>query len=61
MIDNCSTELHTQLTAELKATHSQLSLLTIEYDIRKDLPSGTAAFLLEPGSERAVATVIHRR
>jgi hypothetical protein len=61
IIDNCSDALHSKLTTLLKASNAALSLLTVEYDIRKDLPAETNAFLLEPGSKEGVANVIIRR
>lgn len=58
IIDNCSDKLHSKLTKALKISSSNLSLITIEYDIRKDLPPATSAFLLEPGDSTTIANVI---
>lgn len=57
VIDNCPSQLHAQLTSRCKASQF-VSLLTIEYDIREDLPSETNVFQLEPGSSDLIAAVI---
>ncbi len=57
IIDNCSSQLHSQLTARCK-TSSRVGLLTIEYDIREDLPNETNVFHLETGSSDLVEKVI---
>lgn len=60
IVDNCSSQLHGQLTARCKAS-SRVSLLTIEYDIREDLPSETAVFVLETGSSDLIEKVIKQQ
>lgn len=57
VVDNCASQLHNQLTARCKAS-SRVSLLTIEYDIREDLPNETSVFRLEAGSPELVEKVI---
>lgn len=57
VVDNCASQLHTQLTSRCK-TSSLVSLLTIEYDIREDLPSETNVFHLETGSPDLIENVI---
>jgi len=42
VVDNCASQLHNQLTARCKVS-SRVSLLTIEYDIREDLPTGSSS------------------
>ena len=44
IIDNCSLELHRKLTK--LCTSSMVSLLTVEYDIRDDVPEETDVFRL---------------
>ena len=46
VVDNCSSELHRNLVSRCK-TSGSVSLLTIEYDIRDDLPEETNVFRLE--------------
>lgn len=57
VVDNCASQLHNQLTARCKVS-SQVSLLTIEYDIREDLPNETNVFHLETGSPDLIESVI---
>ncbi|RZA24364.1 MAG: hypothetical protein EOP02_13640, partial [Proteobacteria bacterium] len=57
VVDNCGSQLHNQLTANCK-TSGNVSLLTIEYDIREDLPNETSVFHLETGSSELIEKVI---
>ena len=57
IVDNCASQLHSQLTARCKASN-RVSLLTIEYDIREDIPNETSVFRLEPGSTELIEKVI---
>lgn len=57
VVDNCASQLHNQLTSRCK-TSSLVSLLTIEYDIREDLPNETNVFHLETGSPDLIESVI---
>ena len=41
VVDNCSAELHRTLAAKVAAEESQVSLVTVEYDIRDDKPQTT--------------------
>lgn len=60
IVDNCSSELHGQLTAKCKVS-DRISLLTIEYDIREDIPDETNVFRLEPASPDLIAKVIEQQ
>jgi hypothetical protein len=61
IVDNCSAAIHKQLTAQLQARAGKISLITIEYDIREgDVPEGSTALKLEPGSEELVIEVLGR-
>ena len=57
IVDNCSADLHRQLAAKCKSAE-KLSLLTIEYDIRDDVPERTSIFRLEPGSPDLIEKVV---
>ena len=57
VVDNCAPQLHNQLTARCKASR-RVGLLTIEYDIREDLPNETNVFHLETGSSDLIEKVI---
>lgn len=60
VVDNCASQLHNQLTARCKASN-RVSLLTIEYDIREDLPNETNVFHLETGSNELIEKVIEQQ
>ena len=60
VVDNCASQLHSQLTARCKAS-DRVSLFTIEYDIREDLPNETNVFQLESGSPELIEKVIEQQ
>lgn len=60
VIDNCGSQLHNQLTARCKLS-DRVSLLTIEYDIREDLPLETNVFQLETASPELIEKVIEQQ
>ena len=51
IVDNCPPDLHRRLTQICSRPESTVSLLTVEYDVRDDLPEETTVFRLEPASE----------
>lgn len=57
IVDNCSTDLHNQLSARCRDS-DRVSLLTIEYDIREELANETSVLQLEAGSEELIEHVI---
>lgn len=59
VIDNCSPDLHRRLT--LVCSGSAVSLITVEYDIRDDLPEETSVFRLEPASNDLIYELVERR
>ncbi|QOD12717.1 hypothetical protein IEE84_12865 [Psychrobacter sp. 28M-43] len=60
IVDNCGRDQHEILTKSITNDNSQISLLTIEYDISDDLPEKTSVFKLEPNSPTLVQKVIER-
>ncbi|WP_176059552.1 hypothetical protein [Paraburkholderia sp. BCC1876] len=60
VVDNCGSQLHNQLTARCKVS-DRVSLLTIEYDIREDLPLETNVFQLEAASSDLIEKVIEQQ
>jgi hypothetical protein len=60
IIDNCTRKLHTDLVSKLKSQPHSISLLTIEYDVRDDLPDETGVFHLEPSSDQLIQKLILR-
>lgn len=61
IIDNCPPDLHRRLTSICSAAGSQLSLLTVEYDVRDDQPEETEVYRLEPASNDLIEKVILSR
>jgi hypothetical protein len=61
IIDNCPPDLHRQLTKICTGLNSTVSLLTIEYDVRDDIPDETTVFRLEPASEEVIRKLINKR
>jgi len=62
IIDNCGSELHGKLVELLKKYGNQgVSLLTIEYDIREDLPDHTACYRLESSSNSVIEKFIRNK
>jgi hypothetical protein len=62
VVDNCGTELHNNLTQLLtKHPNNKVSLLTVEYDIREDLPDHTVCYRLESSSDKVIETFISNK
>lgn len=61
IVDNCPPDLHRRLTQTCSKSHSTVSLLTVEYDIREDLPEETSVFRLEPASLDLIEKIIRHR
>lgn len=57
VVDNCGAQLHRELTERCKVSEL-VSLLSIEYDIREDLPPETQVFQLDAGSPELIEKVI---
>lgn len=60
VVDNCSRELHRKLSEAVRRSSSRLSLLTVEYDVREDLPEETSVFRLEPTEEELLRKLLER-
>lgn len=61
VIDNCHPELHRSLSEICRRPESRLSLLTIEYDVKDDLPEDTDVFELRPSSDELIEKLLIRR
>ncbi len=61
IVDNCSPELHRQLSEIARSEGSTISVMTIEYDIREDQPEGTDVFTLDVSSIPLVEKLVCRR
>ncbi|MGN6572649.1 MAG: hypothetical protein ACTHLO_14670 [Pseudolabrys sp.] len=61
VVDNCAPDLHRRLTEVCRSPESEISAITIEYDVQEDEPEGTEVFRLEPSSLELVSKLIARR
>jgi hypothetical protein len=61
IVDNCPPELHRRLTKVCTESGSTVSLLTVEYDVRDDVPDETSVFRLEPASVEIIEKIIGKR
>lgn len=61
VIDNCGQDIHQQLTEIIQRPNSKLRLVTVEYDIRDDLPEGTSCYQLEGAADEIIAKLLKRR
>ncbi|NMQ29924.1 hypothetical protein E4Q23_20485 [Candidatus Accumulibacter phosphatis] len=61
VIDNCGQDIHRKLTEIVQRPESKIRLVTIEYDIRDDLPDGTACYRLEKASGEVITRLLKRR
>lgn len=61
IVDNCPPDLHHRLTQTCTEPQSTVSLLTVEYDVRDDLPEETSVFRLGPASEEIIEKLIKNR
>lgn len=59
--DNCDPKTHQELAKICTQTGSNISLLTIEYDIRNNFPEETEVFKLEPSSEELINKILGTR
>ena len=61
VIDNCGPDTHKRLTNIVKCSTSRLKLITVEYDIRDDLPEDTLCYRLEGASEKVITKLLKDR
>jgi hypothetical protein len=61
IVDNCTPELHRRLAEVCKTSGSHVSLITVEYDVRKDQQEGTDVFELQPASDDLIEKLLQRR
>lgn len=60
VVDNCGQDVHQKLTEIAKHPDSKIRLVTVEYDIRDNLPEGTACYHLEGSSSEVIAKLLKR-
>lgn len=62
IVDNCPPDLHRRLTKTCSRTYSTVSLISVEYDVRDDIPEErTSIFRLEPASNDLIEKLIANR
>lgn len=61
IIDNCPSDLHKKLASNFAALEILGSLITVEYDIREDLPEDTDVYKLEPVSVNLIEKLLSNR
>jgi hypothetical protein len=61
IVDNCPPDLHRRLTQACSGSNSTVSLMTVEYDVRDDLPDETSVFRLEPASDEIIQRLVEKR
>ncbi len=61
VVDNCGPDVHKSLTEVVKRLDSKVRLVTIEYDIRDDLPEGSVCYRLEGSSDEVIKELLKRR
>ncbi len=61
IVDNCDPDLHRRLSQTTSQPSSPISLLTIEYDVRDDLPEETNVYKLEAASEEIIEKLMQKR
>lgn len=55
IVDNCNPATHAKLAGLCSATGSEISLITVEYDVRDDVPERTDVFRLETAAPELVS------
>ncbi|WP_345830262.1 hypothetical protein AAGR22_03310 [Erwinia sp. HDF1-3R] len=61
ILDNCPSELHASLASKVSAAGKEVSLITIEYDIRDDKPQTTEVILIETDGPEVAEQLLIRR
>lgn len=61
IVDNCPPELHRKLAEVCTKAKSGISLLTVEYDVKDDIPEETQVFRLQTASKEVIEKIISSR
>lgn len=61
IVDNCGSALHGELAKTCAQPNSLVSLVTVEYDVREDLPEGTQIFTMNTASISLIERLVRRR
>tara|TARA_B100000965_G_scaffold169511_1_gene141391 strand:+ start:895 stop:4734 length:3840 start_codon:yes stop_codon:yes gene_type:complete len=58
VVDNCPPELHRQAAKVCARSDSKISLITVEYDVREDLPPETQVYRLEASGSDLIERLV---
>jgi hypothetical protein len=61
IIDNCPSDLHARLSELVNSQGSCVSVVTVEYDIKDDLPEGTEVFEIRAASVNLIERLLQQR
>lgn len=61
IVDNCGSEMHGQLVELAKNSGSQLRLITVEFDIRDDIPESTQCYQIQASSKELLSALLQDR
>lgn len=61
IIDNCPPNVHKQIVEKCRAMNCAIKLLSIEYDVRDDLPEETDVIIMEPSGQSLIQELIRKR
>jgi hypothetical protein len=61
ILDNCPSDLHSALAAKVSAGNGDVSLITVEYDIRDDKPQTTEVIHIEANGPDVAEELLMRR
>jgi hypothetical protein len=61
ILDNCPSELHASLASKISAAGKEVSLITIEYDIKDDKPQTTEVIHIETDGPEVAEQLLIRR
>lgn len=61
VIDNCSEQLHRSINQRCCQENSTVRLLTVEYDIKEDVPAETDVYRLQASDDQLIEALISQR
>ena len=61
VLDNCSSSLHADLASKVTSANSQITLITVEYDIREDNPQSTDVIRIDADGPALAEKLLRRR
>ena len=61
ILDNCPSDLHSALASKVSAASGNVSLITVEYDIRDDKPQTTEVIHIEAIGPEVAEELLLRR